>query len=177
MGLAIASRISAARADDAFIVTATQPASVQAPADVYFGPYRLSNLSVRNAIHDMDVEGDSPLALPGQVERITAVEAALAQWSLAYPRDPWLPPSIHAFASFLLGKGLPQYDRVAFALLDELTLRYGASADGKAASDELAAFSMLPQFDLATAAGVWPLPVVAASKIAGIGDNRRRGFL
>jgi hypothetical protein len=168
--------MAATKNPNTFLVTATPIKSVQAPADVYFGTYRLSNLSVRNAIHDMDVEGDSPLALPGQLERIAAVQSALAQWALLYPRDPWVPGTIQAFATFLLGKGLPQYDRVAYALLDELTLLYPQTKAGRAAQTQLDGLNLLPQFDLSFGPGVRPLPLIFESEPPGIGENRRRGL-
>lgn len=161
---------------DTFTVSASPIRSVQAPADVYFGTYRLSNLSIRNAIHDMDIEGDSPLALPGQLERIAAVQSALTQWALLFPRDPWLPDTMRAFATFLLRKELPQYDRVAYSLLDELTLLYPATPAGHAAQGQLDGLTLLPQFDLSDAPGVRPLPLIFESEPAGIGDNRRRRF-
>jgi hypothetical protein len=125
----------------------------------------------------MDIEGNSPLALPGQVERIAAVQSALPEWALFYPRDPWLPETMDAFAMFLLGKGVPQYDRVAYALLDELALLYPQTKAGREAQVQLDSLNLLPQFDLSDGPGVRPLPLIFESLPPGIGANRPRRFL
>gem|GEM_PF-1771558 len=160
-----------------FVISAAPIVWTQAPADMYFGAYRLSNLSVRNAIHDMEIEGNSPLALPGQIERIAAVQSALAQWALRYPHDPWLPGTMLDFAMFLHGKQLPQYDRVALALFDELALSYPERPQGRAARTELESFALVPQVDLSVAPGIWPVPTIFEVERAGIGANRPHHFL
>jgi hypothetical protein len=159
-----------------FVISAPAD-SVQAPADMYFGLYRLSNLSVRNAIHDMTIEGDSPLALPGQIERIAAVQSALGAWALRYPRDPWLRKAMLDFATFLIGKHVPQYDRVALALLDELQESYAATAEGRTSQAVLEQFVLLPEFDMDAGPGVRPMTFIFMSQVAGIGDQRRHHFL
>jgi hypothetical protein len=121
-----------------------RPIALDAPADEYFGPYKLSNLGVRNAIYDMTVEGNSPLALPLQVERITAVEDALAVWADRYPYDQWLPPAMWKFSLFLLTKGVPQYDRDAWALLQLLVVRYPDTWYGRNAAQRLAGLDLPP---------------------------------
>ncbi len=168
---------SQAAAANAFRISATPLPSVQAPADVYFGMYRLSNLSVRNAIHDMNIEGDSPLALPGQVERINAVQSALSDWELRYPRDPWLPDTMARFATFLIGKHTPQYDRVALGFLEELETLYPNTRYARFAEQELQNFDVLPEFDLGDGPDVRRMPLIFESMTVGIGANLRRHFL
>ena len=168
---------SQAAAANAFSVNATPPPSIQAPADVYFGVYRLSNLSVRNAIHDMNIEGDSPLALPGQIERINAVQSALTDWELRYPHDPWLPGTMARFATFLIGKHVPQYDRVALGLLEELETLYPNTWYARFADQELRSFDVLPEFDLRDGPDVRRMPLIFESMTVGIGANLRRHFL
>lgn len=170
---AIIARESRAAASDAFSINATPLLSIQAPADVYFGTYRLSNLSVRNAIHDMNIEGDSPLALPGQIERINAVQSALADWALRYPRDPWLPSTMARFATFLIGKHIPQYDRVALSFLEELTTLYPNTQYARLASTNLQDFEVLPEFNLRDGPDVRSMPLIFESVWVGIGANRR----
>jgi hypothetical protein len=157
-------------------VIAARPLQLQAPADVYFGKYKLSNLGVRNAIHDMTVEGNSPLALPGQLQRIEAVESALAVWVLQYPHDPWLPSSLYWFAQFLHAKHVAQYDHVAYALLDELTLLFPDLPSGRSARRQLAGFTFEPGFDIADDSASLRLPRVFGSQAAGAGEKHRRFF-
>jgi hypothetical protein len=84
-----------------FAATARPFTSAPAPADEYFGRFKLSNLGMRNIIHDMDIEGDSPLALPLQETRIHAVAGALSDWTNRYPRDLWVPRTTASFVKFL----------------------------------------------------------------------------
>jgi hypothetical protein len=161
---------------NAFIISST-PLQLQAPADVYFGTYRLSNLGVRNAIHDMSIEGASPLALPGQLQRIGAVQSALSEWGAQYPQDRWLPSTMLAFALFLTTKRVAQYDLVALSLLDELTTLYPNTASGRQARQKLATFVPLPQFDLGSESSAGSLPWIFESQPATIGENRPHHFL
>ncbi len=129
--------------DSTFSVVA-RPIALEAPADEYFGPYKLSNLGVRNAIYDMTVEGNSPLALPLQVERIAAVEDALVIWANRYPYDKWLPPAMWKFSIFLLSKDIPQYDRDAWALLQLLAQQYPQTWYGRNAAQRLIDLDLAP---------------------------------
>ena len=131
-----------------FQVTGVAVQRTEAPADEYFGRYRLSSLSVRNAIYDMTIEGNSPLALPLQVERIEAVRSALVEWADKYPRDPWLPSSMVKFAALLYAKHEPAYDPTAMALLSYLQWEYPQTWYGRYAKGALADFEMLPNIDL-----------------------------
>jgi hypothetical protein len=140
------------RPDATFQVVAAPLRPAQAPADRYFGLYRLSNLSIRNAIHDMTIEGNSPLALPLQVGRIDAVTSALGDWANEYPKDPWLPSTIVRFETFLHSKQEPQYDRQALSLLYFLTSHFPGTWYAKYARLHLEAFDLLPNLDLAAAA-------------------------
>ena len=79
-----------------------------APADEYFGRFKLSNLGMRNIIHDMTIEGDSPLAVQLQETRIHAVAGALADWTNRYPRDVWVPRTTTSFVKFLERKQTPE---------------------------------------------------------------------
>ena len=120
----------------------------QAPADEYFGRYKLSSLSVRTAIYDMTVEGDSPLALPLQVGRIAAVESALPEWADKYPHDPWLPSAMIKFSTFLMTKQEAEYDRAAFALLSYLKWVYPQTWYARYAERKLEDFDMHPNIDM-----------------------------
>ena len=132
----------------AFQITARPPGLAQAPADEYFGRYRLSSLGVRNAIRDMTIEGDSPLALPLQTERIAAVTSALPAWADKYPSDPWVPSAIAKFAVFLISKRVPEYDRLAYAFLSYLLWTYPKTWYAGYAQSHLDALDMLPNIDM-----------------------------
>jgi hypothetical protein len=144
----------------------------QAPADEYFGRYRLSSLGIRNAIRDMTIEGDSPLALPLQTERIAAVESALPAWADKYPRDPWVPSAIAKFAVFLISKRVPQCDRPAVALLSYLQLAYPQTWYASYAQAHLDALDMLPNIDMQSGPTVGQL--VSVSEYYGRSLSVRR---
>lgn len=149
-----------------FVVNASP--LIAAPADEYFGEYQLSNLSVRTAIRDMTIEGTSPLALPGQRERIDAVQSALADWAGKYPNDPWLPSTMVRFAAFLRSKEQAQYDRTAFGFLVTLEAQYPRTWYARYAASQLAAFQLRPQFDLADGPDVRKFPLVFSSSFAAL---------
>ena len=111
-----------------------------APADQYFGKLKLSYLGVRNIIHAIAVEGNSPLALPLQRSRIMGVESAIAAWGNAYPRDTWLRGVMFSFAGVLEQKHDVDTDRIAIDVLLEASDRY---SDSKWATTALARASSI----------------------------------
>ncbi len=112
-----------ARAADAFkadttVAVSAHPLTPQnAPADEYFGKLKLSNVGIRNIIHALAVEGDSPLALPMERTRIMGVQTAIVQWSDKYPRDPWLRRALLTFAQVLVTKHDAETDGIAIGML------------------------------------------------------------
>jgi len=144
----------------------------QAPADEYFGRYRLSSLGVRNAIFDMTIEGDSPLALPLQAERIAAVESALPAWADKYPHDPWVPSAIAKFAVLLVSKGVPEYDRPALAFFSYLEWAYPKTWYASYAQSHIDDLDMLPNIDLQYGPTVGQLASVSENYIRSVGIRR-----
>jgi hypothetical protein len=161
-------------ADTMYQVIARPTAPIEAPADVYFGRYKLSNLGVRNAIRDMTIEGDSPLALPLQTGRINAVESALPDWANRYPHDPWLPSAIVKFSVFLVSKQQPDYDRAALAWLYLLAAWYPRTWYGEYAQTQLEAFDLIPNIDLESGPTTGQLARVSQGDFPSIGANHRR---
>jgi len=157
-----------------YLVAAKAPGVAQAPADEYFGRYRLSSLGVRNAIRDMTIEGDSPLALPLQTERITAVESALPAWADKYPRDPWVPSAIAKFAAFLISKRVPEYDRAALAFFSYLEWAYPKTWYASYAQAHLDELDMLPNIDLQYGPTVGQLASVSEYYMLSLGIRRHR---
>ena len=125
-----------------------------APADEYFGKFKLSNLGIRNIIHDITIEGNSPLALPHQVTRISGAESALGDWASKYPRDLWLPGTIVKLATLLQSKQQPLYDEAAVSLYYLLLEHYPNTWFSKFAWRQLQAFQEHPDFDMLTAPDV-----------------------
>jgi hypothetical protein len=102
-----------------------------APADEYFGHNKLSFLGIRNIIRDMNVEGNSPLALPLQEGRIREVAGSLADWANRYPRDKWLPGTTASFVRFLERKDSPDTSLLAADFIAYLNDRFAATRTGR----------------------------------------------
>jgi hypothetical protein len=136
----------------------------QAPADRYFGVQRLSNLGVRNMVHDMVLEGTSPLALPEQLERIDGVRSALADWQEHYPSDRWLPGAMLEFAEFLQSKQQAFTDDMALGYLYYVRTRYAARQPARWADQILATYAPVAPFDVSSI----PPPSAQASVSANI---------
>jgi hypothetical protein len=147
LGAALLTCSTAAQADPQYSIVAAPLHGGEAPADEYFGPYRLSSLSIRNAISDMTIEGNSPLALPLQLDRIEAVRAALPEWAQAYPHDPWVPSATYKFAQFLIGKHVAAFDPSALAFFSYLVWAYPHTWYATHAQTAIDDFDMLPTFD------------------------------
>lgn len=145
---------------------------MSAPADEYFGRLKLSNLGIRTIVRDIGIEGDSPLALPAQQERIREGHAALFAWAKKYPRDPWLPGTMYSFARMTLNKHQAWMDAQAIATLYFVLGRYPGSEGARRAAALLAEYPQTPPWDVdtlydltnTTAAG--RLNVVGPSKMA-----------
>ena len=132
LGAALLLRAGLAQAAQ-YLVVAAPLRGGEAPADEYFGPYRLSSLSIRNAISDMTIEGNSPLALP--------------LWAQAYPSDPWVPSATFKFAQFLSGKRVAAFDPAALGLFSYLVWAYPHTWYAAQAQAAIDSFDMLPPFD------------------------------
>ena len=157
-----------------YFVVAAPLRGTEAPADEYFGPYRLSSLSIRNAISDMTIEGNSPLALPLQRDRIEAVRAALPLWAQAYPHDPWVPSSTFKFAQFLSGKGVAAFDPAALGLFSYLVWAYPHTWYATQAQVALDSFDMLPPFDQLAGPTVGQLANVSEVSLRSLSVRHQR---
>jgi len=154
-GQASAAQASAAQADEPEVpdgkatvdIVARPLAPQNAPADQYFGRLKLSNLGMRNIIHAIAVEGDSPLALPTERTRIMGVETAIAQWSDEYPRDTWLRNVLFSFAYVMQGKHDVDTDRIAVDELLAASLRYAGTPWSARALKQLAGIDPASPYD------------------------------
>jgi hypothetical protein len=79
----------------------------------------------------MNVEGDSPLALPLQETRIHEVAGSLADWASRYPRDKWLPGTTASFVRFLERKNNADTALMAADLIAYLNDRFASTRTGK----------------------------------------------
>lgn len=66
-----------------------------APADEYFGRYKMSILGVRNTLHDVDLRLHANPAIAATViGMINLTEDAIRDWEKKYPHDHWIPKSL-----------------------------------------------------------------------------------
>lgn len=114
-----------------YTVAARPISSAPAPADEYFGRFKLSFLGIRNIIHDMNIEGDSSLALPMQEGRIREVAGSLADWANRYPRDKWIPGTTASFVRFLERKNSADTSLLAANYIAYLNDRFASTPSAK----------------------------------------------
>ena len=141
-----------------YVVAASPLTPEQGPVDEYFGKFKYSNLEVRNLIHDMNIEGNSPLAIPRQLGRIEIARTAIVDWTDKYPRDPWLRSSLLGFARLLQGKGLAQLDMTAVSVLLYMQLQYRGKGIGGIADGMVRAYAPNMPFaaaDLGASGDLW----------------------
>lgn len=128
-------------------VTARPLPSPIAPADEYFGRLKLSNLGVRNIIHALAVEGNSPLALPLERARIMGVDTAIVQWGDRYPADPWLRRAAINFAGVIAQKHDVATDMIAIDQLLLVSMLYRNTPYAKLARDRANAIALTNTID------------------------------
>ena len=133
-----------------FAVHGRPVSGAPAPADEYFGRFKLSFLGIRNIIRDMNTEGDSSLALPIQEGRIHEVAGSLADWANRYPRDKWLPTTISSFVRFLERKQSPDTALIAADYIAYLNDRFAATPSAKWYAALAAAHNPVVAVDLLT---------------------------
>lgn len=116
-----------------------QDLSALAPADEYFGHYRLSVLGIANMIRDsgarMD-EGRAPAMIDGP---LAFVSDAIHAWQRQYPRDPWIARDLFALQLAYLHAHTPRGNELARSTEGWLVADYPSSqeaADGRVALAE-----------------------------------------
>jgi hypothetical protein len=72
--------------------------SEMAPADEYFGRFKMSILEIRNRLDAMDRLLDEEMLRPGTVQELDNIRDAILDWKHKYPRDPWLHRSLERLA-------------------------------------------------------------------------------
>jgi hypothetical protein len=116
-----------------------QDLSALAPADEYFGHYRLSVLGIANTIRDsgarMD-EGKTAAMIDGPLAFATD---AIRAWERQFPRDPWIARDLFALQLVYLHAHTPRANELARSTEAWLVADYPDSreaADGRVALAE-----------------------------------------
>jgi len=151
-------------------VTSHPLTPVNAPADQYFGRLKLSNLGIRNIIHALSVEGNSPLALPLERTRIMGGHSAIVEWCDEFPRDPWLRHSVLNFADVLVSKHDEDTDMIAVDLLLQASQRFRNTTYAKTVLDRASSIQPSNSIDWA----VVPFDTPSLSQVAELHVGRIR---
>ncbi|HET6277094.1 MAG TPA: hypothetical protein VFE16_14290 [Candidatus Cybelea sp.] len=77
----------------------TEIAATSAPADQYFGRFKISALRIRYEIPQIKKRYETHELTSEQAEHLMLLtEDALHQWAHLYPKDPWLPSTAYNMA-------------------------------------------------------------------------------
>lgn len=63
----------------------------EAPADEYFGPFKISVLEIKNRLTRFEGQTNRELGMSGAIHGMDTLELAISDWQRHYPRDSWLP--------------------------------------------------------------------------------------
>lgn len=69
-----------------------------APADEYFGRFKMSILEIRNRLDAMEGRLDQDMLRPGTIGELDNLRDAILDWKHKYPHDPWLRRSLERLA-------------------------------------------------------------------------------
>ncbi len=123
--------------------SARPPLARMAPADQYFGPFRLSPLGVGNEIVRINSYLDAGWGERMATEALN-VASALEDWQHQYPRDPTLPRHLFELYSLLDRIGAPSLGAEAANLRTILLVQYAGSPQARDLSRSLASLSSAP---------------------------------
>ena len=81
------------------ILAAAALAATTAPADQYFGQFKMSALRIRYETMQVKAHYESRKLLPEDAEHLAELtQRAFEDWARRYPHDPWLPSSADLLA-------------------------------------------------------------------------------
>jgi hypothetical protein len=134
-----------------------------APADEYFGKFKMSILGIRNTIKDMGlkVDADQTHAVAIVMGSVALTEDAMRDWETKYPRDTWLPPAILSLERLYAKVDSDDARAHAKKVMAWLVHDYPSSAPGKIGQKELAENRV----------GVKPAPQPTSSSASVAGDD------
>ena len=92
----------------------------EAPADEYFGPFKVSVLEIRNRLTRFEGQQNRELSSESTLHGIDAVEIAIEDWHRKYPHDSWLPGFLSRIVRVYVraDAGRNAHARHAYALLE-----------------------------------------------------------
>lgn len=152
-----------------------------APADMYFGPFGMSPLSIRSTIgllgrqYHYRTISDHDL-----LRKALLTEDALRLWRAKYPSDPWLAPTFFHLEQLYQAVQTEEARKHATAILKDVVRNYPNSKEGRLSQSRLAAGfpPLLSESPLVaspapadSASPAAPVPQASASPVAGIAGS------
>jgi hypothetical protein len=114
--------------------------SAKAPADVYFGPFGMSPLSIRSTIGFLGRQYHyRTITDRDLLRKALQTEDALRKWRTAYPDDPWLAPTFFHLEQLYQAVQTQEARKHATAILNDVVLNYPSTEQGHLSRARLAA--------------------------------------
>ena len=108
----------------------------EAPADEYFGPFKVSILEIKNRLTRFEGQQNRELVQSSTIHGIDAVEVAIEDWHRKYPRDSWLPGFLSRIVRVYV-RADARHDahaRHAYAMLESEYRRTGPAREAEVAA-------------------------------------------
>ncbi len=130
-----------------------------APADEYFGPFKLSIIGIRNTMKDLGLRYDvNHDRAPQTYDSAIFTERAIRDWEHKYPHDDQVPRAIY-YLQRLYTKVLSQQSRDHARVVAQWLFKdYGSSGQSKQLRKTLAVEQLAPVIPIAVAGPASPAP-------------------
>jgi hypothetical protein len=111
-----------------------------APADVYFGPFGMSPLSIRSTIGFLGRQYHwRTISDRDLLRKALVTEDALRRWRTKYPKDPWLAPTFFHLEQLYGAVQTEEARKHATAILKDVVKNYPDTKQGHLSRSRLAA--------------------------------------
>jgi hypothetical protein len=111
-----------------------------APADVYFGPFGMSPISIRTTIGFLGRQYHwRTISDRDLLRKALVTEDALHRWRTKYPNDPWLAPTFFHLEQLYQAVQTEEARKHATAVLKDVVLYYPDTKQGHLSRSRLAA--------------------------------------
>jgi hypothetical protein len=111
-----------------------------APADVYFGPFGMSPLSIRSTIGFLGRQYHwRTISDRDLLRKALVTEDALRRWRTKYPKDPWLAPTFFHLEQLYQAVQTEEARKHATAILKDVVANYPETKQGHWSRSRLAA--------------------------------------
>jgi hypothetical protein len=141
-----------------------------APADVYFGPFAMSPLSIRSMIGFLGRQYHyRTISDRDLLRKALVTEDALRRWRTKYPKDPWLAPTFFHLEQLYQAVQTEEARKHATAILKDVVANYPDTKQGHLSRSRLAAGfpPLIPETPLLASPAPSAQPSPAATESGG----------